>query len=1138
MKTRNKLLAMLLTLSILLGTALATAASEPKNKTENKGSAISELMNSGSVNPLTGDETEPFNAAPGASILMNKENELLLYTSGKKDISQKDDFVTLFEKMDSSTSYNVESENIPELDLFFVTAVALNASGNGTDDHIAYLGVKGFDQNDTGANAGRAGEQVLMLVLYNARHSYVVDTVELGSVKSWINYLDHFAYKTFFSVTAGDYDGDGVDEIACTDADMGVQLVDIDEDGDDLSMTLSKRYYWTDLVDTYVAEKMKKAVTSTDMINRRVAISLTTGNFDGTGAKELAAAVSTNYPDDDDYLPDIVQACTTQLAVLSLPLSDSAKIKTLVVHKTGASEDEETPENVSHRVIYLGQITAGDVDGDRRDEVVVAGYTGKMEATAKGEVVDGQYEYDTRNIALCYADIDEGWFEIPAITVDAMTPFIEEGFFDSNDTLVPLSIDAAKLHGQYGKESVFVGGKVYQFSSEEATSLYTHALFEEESSYKITDAYVEHVTSGIFGGADPLNDNNPMINEQFVFTVVEKDNSQNEYNYMVGFISMTTNAQTEMTSFADNSATMESDGYLLDEVRGGISLWDTNYGAALVPVAVDVDEDGMLVKHTNTSYFYEDPSVEAILQAAPYFDELGDWNEFNSSTTYSISVSRSLIDIWGYTHSIHAGFKGKADSGQIGELELKVGYALDMDFEHEKSYTTAYTTTFEAGSFDTVVVQRTPYVCYEYSFVDINGNLLSGDDAGSVVFMEAMHPVYFQLSVDEYNQFVDEYNALADRHDNLGTTTAGESVETVGDSYRLLKITDDILPMDATGNPENYASEVRDGEYISQGIYALSTNGGYTTSEFSYEVEESYSAVYAHGMHFELEGVYGVGLGAGAFVALAFQETCGYGNATMNGIGTGGMVANIIPSNYAENEQEALKMYGFNWRCAIWKRCLMTDANGNPYCDANGNPMTVPVVGYVVTNVKSPMAAPTGVSAYLSDDGRQVIVEWVPFPKTGDTLIGYYVYRSCDDQTPVRINESILSPTASSFVDSSPLHHGKIYTYYVAASYSDGITQYMTMNSKNSSIVWGVFKMPDVTTDAGPGDVSGDTLNDASGGGADDETEKNNGLVGSIFGGGSFAMIVSMSALIIAVASFGTNDRFKKKKAADGGHEE
>ena len=50
-------------------------------------------------------------------------------------------------------------------------------------------------------------------------------------------------------------------------------------------------------------------------------------------------------------------------------------------------------------------------------------------------------------------------------------------------------------------------------------------------AYKITDAYVEHVTSGVFGGPDSFNDGKPMINEQFVFTIVEKDNGQNEYNF-------------------------------------------------------------------------------------------------------------------------------------------------------------------------------------------------------------------------------------------------------------------------------------------------------------------------------------------------------------------------------------------------------------------------------------------------------------------------------------------------------------------------------------------------------------------------------------------------------------------------------
>lgn len=382
MKPVKKLLAMLLAMAILLSTAFTAAATETTETTEYKGSNISEVMNPGSVNPLPEDITAPFNAAPDSNILMAKENELLLYISNKKGLSAKDDFVTIFEQMNETTSYAGESSVSPELDLFFVTAVALNASGNGTDDHIAYLGVKAFDGNDGGTNANRWGEQVLMLVLYNARRNRVVDTIELGSVKGWINQVEQYSYKTLFSVTAGDYDGDGIDEIACTDANMGVRMIEINADGDNLTLRKAKHYDWTDLVSREVSEKMKKFVTASGEIRWRALISLTTGNFDGTGAEELATAVSTSYPGDDELLPDVPEAYTTQLAMLESPLADSANIKTLVVHDTEASEDEEEQDNVVHRVIYAGQITAGDVDADRRDEIVVAGYTGKIEVTA------------------------------------------------------------------------------------------------------------------------------------------------------------------------------------------------------------------------------------------------------------------------------------------------------------------------------------------------------------------------------------------------------------------------------------------------------------------------------------------------------------------------------------------------------------------------------------------------------------------------------------------------------------------------------------------------------------------------------------------------------------------------------------
>jgi hypothetical protein len=376
------------------------------------------------------------------------------------------------------------------------------------------------------------------------------------------------------------------------------------------------------------------------------------------------------------------------------------------------------------------------------------------------------------------------------------------------------------------------------------------------------------------------------------------------------------------------------------------------------------------------------------------------------------------------------------------------------------AYTDEYSTTFEAGPYDTVVVQASPYVCYEYQCVDMDGNLLTGNDGGSVFFMEAMEPVYFHLSVEEYNQFVDQYNAMADRHDYEEKNAEGQEVKTVGDSYRLVKITEEILPVDATGNPENYFSTPYGGQYVSQGTNALGHNGGFTTSEFSKEYSYTYTALFAHGMHFEIEGVYmfwpGAG-GLGAFAETSFQDTAGWGNAEVNAEASGGTVANIYDQNYSASEQQTLKQYGFNWRCALWKKSLMTKADGiTPFRDANGKEFMVPVVGYVVTDVTSPMTAPTGVEAYLSGRGNQVTVEWNRSADAGGTLQGYSIYRYCDNQDPVLVNTTRLAPEVTSFVDSTKLRPGKIYTYYVTAFYSTGTTSYKTMNSKRSSVVWGI----------------------------------------------------------------------------------
>lgn len=223
MKFARKLLALMMAACMLLGTIATAAATGTETGTGSSGGSqiqdnkVSDLTNL--PDPLEGVEvTPPYISAQGESILMTKENELLLYSSNRTENENgaADDAYHIFEEMTSATSYasvKTTSGHTPALDLSLVTAVALDATDNGSDDHVAYLGV--------------AGKNTLRVVLYNARTNTTAATLDIGTVGDWIKDVDQWAYKTFFSITAGDYDNDGIDEIACTDANMGVQMIEI-----------------------------------------------------------------------------------------------------------------------------------------------------------------------------------------------------------------------------------------------------------------------------------------------------------------------------------------------------------------------------------------------------------------------------------------------------------------------------------------------------------------------------------------------------------------------------------------------------------------------------------------------------------------------------------------------------------------------------------------------------------------------------------------------------------------------------------------------------------------------------------------------------------------------------------------------
>ena len=1038
----------------------------------------SSIYNQASIQPDDFEkypDKHPFTASKDENFMMVKENELLLYYSKKNNNSYG---TRIYENFNQTTSFkdaaNGSEENI---ELSFVTAVSVDITGSGRKDHVIYYGVN--------------KDKKLTLVIYNAVDRKYYARLEIGDVSSWIDEMHLWSYKSFINITAGDYDGNGIDEIACTNANNGVEIIEV-------YGNKNKEYYMDRIKTLQLRDLLKENVFNgsvfedSDYIYMRPVISLTSGNFDTDNNDELAVGISSNDTDPYDEIP--IGAITMNIAMINAPFNASNIMKTSV-YRVEEKTDEENLDAEYYRVLYSGQISSGDIDGDRIDEVVISGYTGVV--TKEDNELSDIYDAESDKIGLCYAKLIDGNIAYSSISVVQMTTFIYEGFYYlTNDEWPPLTIATAKLNGAYGKASVFVGGSIYDFIADEAVLAYNFQYFSEES-FEESDAYVEHVTVGTFTSKDPKT-GEEIINEQFIFSISMKESLYFNYTYQIGYIGKNDDKFFDNTSVLKKE--VENSNFIV--FRGKHDVNETGCGTAVVPVCVDNDNDGIKVRYSDTEYFYADPNVVVVLQAAPYFSELGGYDDFDGSTSYSVTTSKTLTDISGKNLSLGVGLKFKWGADEVGEVEAKVGYAMDISWEYEDSYTTSYTTTFEAGAYDTVVVDRTPYIMYEYTILDDDGN----DTEDVIYFMEPLQPVYYQLSVDEYNTFVKDYNKRVEdcNYENINST-----------KVLLKEIDDTILPSNTQGNPGNYHKLISDGQFISKGTYALSYNGGSISSEFSEEFEAASSVNYAHGLSLEVEGTYSFGgiFEMGGYLEFSMQRVFGSGEAVVEGSATGGTVVNIDIESYVENgiSRSTVEMFGFNWRSALWKRELMTDDSGNSY--------SIPVVGYIVTNVTRPQPAPTNIDTTLSLNGQEVIIVWENLGSNNESLLGYEIFRSYDARTPEKIaTRDMVGSGVTTYTDTSKLKYGKIYTYYVVAVYKYGSNrEYLSLQSESSNIVWGIAAI-----NSGAGNDSGSN--------GDVNFNNNSNLqTGTFISNGSLMTVIGM-VVVFAIGAVVTIIIAKKRK--------
>ena len=888
----------------------------------------------------------------------------------------------------NSTNSSMPQERLAfHKDLFYQQSVALDRDGKGRDQFIATVGLYGSR---------------ITLVVQDARNGnidtpqYIEEATWMGAAGSGGDWLK----DNYFAITAGDYDGDGKDSIivyVCGDGDE-VKLMEYKYNGSSwngkeilkLSEVLKETTYNT-AAGTDMKYKPVVSLTTGDFDgDGGESFAYSAGFYNTSGSKadgfrsysvnnleQFATAVQVyDYVDTEDN-----KGWEPYAPVWMYDRASSVK------------EQDRTTSNKKYEITYMhaGVIGAGDVDGDGVDDIVAAGYTdhnysdnktryAKAIYNSKNKLiqVDDIYNYSSNKqyVTSVISKNKSGKFVKTALKRTAMSTM--QGFTwakhcnDKDFEFAKLCIACGTTNGNNNPEDVFISGIVYDFTEYSPKVKYTPNIVTNQlsvttggSKQESSVNWIRNVAAGNFNGNDAGR-------EQFVFTLWQKKKGDEKYSANVGAVTGVEFADETGSDDDDETEPDEGDetepdyvtsygapeGYACsleasDITNNNRPIHGTNIDASqlmysasssnaicAVPVAVDIDDDGLLGRFRSNGYVYTDPEVLAVLQAGPYFGELDDLGGYEDpcGTTYAISTGYENGTSSSDNVSFEAGFAGEV-AGPGFKTSLELGYAMDYSNSYEESYSVETTNGWTADKKDLVIISRVPQLVYTYDIWDATGNKWVIDGYNVKV---PLSQCCFTLSIDGYNDFVDEYNDLLDKDSSLDDD----------EKHKLVRIEPgEDMPADHEGVPDNYwknwGQAGEGGEQLSSTHWKLGYASG--APDFSYSISGSRteSTEISHGFHYSLTmqggGEFGVGEAwAGGYVNLDYSHSTGSFTTKTNTVTSGGKVQNLNMETLTTSggmTVEQVTQYKFTWEFGKWTRVL---AEGSP---------AVPFYGYVVTGL-------------------------------------------------------------------------------------------------------------------------------------------------------------------------------------------
>ena len=959
----------------------------------------------------------------GSLIKLIEKNELFVSSNILKGIYFNN-------KGGDHPNLSVMRRDLDELNsLRFAKAVAFDPKGGGRRDYIAALGIKEMPQG-SGDNCTAA------LYIFKADGSGKPDELTFDSVNldwAWTN-LEAVDANNYFSITAGDYDGDGKDSLVIYTGHIDV----FSSSSSNLASGLYEVKYagmksWSD---TWSTERIQTNRKGSEYLNKeyvnycsshfmdgmqissnpgdRLGVSLETGDINGDGIDDLVVLSSTSNL--SDKYKAAYKACIPMLAV-GLGRTGAPNVGDLTVRNTG---EVYNPGSSTTYIPAAPDVSIGDIDGNGTNEIVIAGFQGML--NKNGRTISFFSDSDSDAIQAHIFTLNDlngelirmGGKELTSHAGEISAISYDKSLRRNDSSWQQCSVECVDFDGLHTKTHIFINGYIYQAKFNSKTRLYT--LERSQGSDSLDVAKKDQSESNFGFNFHVGKCNGEDVNEVFIRSIAagnmrRRNDGAENLEMIVGF-KKAGKAEYLYKRIAiikneNGNWVMEKGDYMLGASGGNESskvfLTDVDVYNSKVP------SDTLTVRYNTTLSAYTDPNVVAFLQAAPYFNEFG---AGNSSTSYSYSESYTRSTSSGTEKSFGIGITAGFETPAVKtEMEAMVSTAISEEFT--ESRTTEFTTTFEANNKNQVIVRRT--LMYIYCYDVLTGiNIWTGNpkyETASFVVSVPQYPVLTSLSMEQYDAFAAAYNA------KYGKGVDGSA------SYYL-----DIISknngalmnkyfLNNEGNPFAYASDVskyRGGFNMtnSGNWMGLSHSGGVSTLAYSTSVGTERSKTVSDSASINLavtvgSSFAGFGASVGITTSLSLLKSKGISTAQVTTTATSGTVQNL-----SDDATE----YNFDWQLIGWK----TDASDGLF---NG----VPFVGYAVRNVSAPPPCVTDLHVeYDGTPGRAYLCWNMPQILTGRIAVhNFDVYRvdggkrqllgniNCDETGYAMFEVTSGSPSAS-----------------------------------------------------------------------------------------------------------------------------